>query len=326
MKALHCLAQIIGTVLICGVTSVVAAEPKKNSAQGEPTDGARRLIIHADDAGMSHSVNLATIEAMEKGIVSSASIMVPCAWFSEFAEYAREHPERDYGIHLTLNSEWKHYRWGPVAPRVKVSSLVDKEGYLWDNVPQVAANVKASEVEIELRAQIDRARQFGVPLSHLDTHMGALVCRPDLLEVYVNLGIEYDLPVLFLRNIDDATARAFPALKQSAQVMLHALDRHGLPVLDQLAQFYGGKTHAERKAMYLHTLRNLQPGVSQIIIHCGYDNEELRGITASASRRDGDRRVFTNTEVAAEVRRLGIEVISWKQFRKLTTEDARKDR
>ncbi|MEZ6040880.1 MAG: polysaccharide deacetylase family protein [Planctomycetaceae bacterium] len=278
-------------------------------------DEHRFLIIHADDAGMSHSVNMATIQGLESGIVTSASVMVPCPWFSEFAEYARTHPEFDYGIHLTLNSEWKHYRWGPVTPKDKVPSLVDKDGYLWDNVPQVAANVRAEEVETELRAQIDRARSFGVPISHLDTHMGALVSRPDLIEVYVRLGIEYDLPVLFLRTLDDDTAGKYESLRESSISMVKLLDSKQLPVLDSLAQFYDGETHEQRTNSYYKAIRNLKPGVSELIIHCGFDNEELRAITNSSERRDGDRRIFTSETTRTLLKDQNVTLLNWKQFR-----------
>lgn len=252
---------------------------------------------------------------MQRGIVSSASIMVPCPWFVEFAAYARKHPEMDFGVHLTLNCEWENYRWGPVSPRDKVSSLVDPQGYLWGNVRQVAKHAKAEEVEMELRAQIERARQFGVAVSHLDTHMGALASRPDLVEIYVKLGMEYDLPVLFSRDAAGELVREYPALAEKGKALLEMVDRRGFPVPDRLAQFYGGESHAERKEDYLTFLRNLQPGVTQLIVHCGYDNEELRAITNSAARRDSDRRVFTDPEVIAEAKRLEIELIGWRQFR-----------
>ncbi|MCA9050173.1 MAG: polysaccharide deacetylase family protein [Planctomycetaceae bacterium] len=275
----------------------------------------RSLIIHADDAGMSHSVNLATIEALESGLVTSASIMVPCPWFTEFAEYARTHPQYDYGIHLTLNCEWKLYKWGPVASAKDVPSLLDESGFLWGSVPEVAANVRAEEVERELRAQIDRAVAAGVPLSHLDTHMGALVSRPDLIEVYVRLGIDYDLPVLFLRTLDEQTAKAYPAIKESAGTLLPVLDEHRLPVLDRLVQFYGGDTHEQRREAYFDAIRNLEPGVSQLIIHCGILNEELKAITNSAERRDGDRRIFTAGETRELLQQENITLLTWKQFR-----------
>lgn len=284
---------------------------------GEDPAEARYLVIHADDAGMSHSVNMATIEAMEKGIVTSASIMVPCPWFVEFAEYASKNPERDFGVHLTLNCEWKRYRWGPVAPRSKVPSLLDSQGYLYSNVQEVAEHAKLEEVEIELRAQIDRAIKFGVPLSHLDTHMGALISRPDLIQLYVKLGIEYDLPILFLRNISERLRREYPALEKDVKPLIAALEKQQLPLLDQLLQFYSGGTHEERRARYLQAIQDLQPGISEIIIHCGIDNTELRAITGSSKNRDSDRRVFTDPEFIATVKRLGVKLVGWKQLHEM---------
>lgn len=274
----------------------------------------RHVIIHSDDAGMSHSVNRATIDAMERGIVSSASIMVPCPWFPEIAKYAAAHPEKDFGIHLTLNAEWDLYRWGPVADRSRVSSLVDEDGYLWDNVAQVGENAKVEHVEIELRAQIERAKKFGVPISHLDTHMGAVLARPDIAQVYFKLGVEYNLPVLIIRPTPE---NGIEARFSDAANIVSLLESKGLPILDTLYQYYDRKPLEDRKAKYLQTLRELPVGVSQIIIHCGYDDLELRNITSSVQTRDGDRRIFMDDDVKAEIEKHQIKVINWREFREL---------
>ncbi len=317
-----CVLSVIVSACLLGQASLLRAEEpaaeKPRAAAAKPAK--RYVIIHADDAGMSHSVNQGTIEAMKKGIVSSASIMVPCPWFIEFAEFSRDNPELDYGIHLTLNSEWHHYRWGPVAGKERVPSLVDPDGYMWDNVQQVAQHATPRDVETELRAQIERAKKFGVPLSHLDTHMGTLLSRPEFLEIYVNLGLEYDLPVLYTNTVgSDVITRLYPALKENGVRLMHALDARQMPLLSQIHQFYEGTDHRARKKRYLDALKGLKPSpaVTEIIIHCGIDNEELKGITSSHFIRDSDRRIFTDPEVIAAVKEMNIEVITWKQFREM---------
>jgi predicted glycoside hydrolase/deacetylase ChbG (UPF0249 family) len=281
-----------------------------------PTKPERSLIVHADDAGMSHSANLATIEALEHGVVTSTSILVPCAWFPEFAAYARKHPERDYGIHLTLTCEWKNYRWGPVAPRDKVPSLLDEQGYLYRDNPPVVAKARLSEVETELRAQIDRAKAFGIRLSHLDTHMGTLLDRPDFLELYVNLGIAYHLPVMFTRQASLPAFQAkYPALRGHDRQLLDMLDSHHLPVLSSVVMLYNKGEHSVRTHNYFKAFAALPPGVNELIVHCGVDNAELEAITDSAQLRDSDRRFVTDPATRAELDRLGIKLTNWGEFR-----------
>jgi chitin disaccharide deacetylase len=292
------------------------------SAQ-EPT-GPRYLIIHADDAGMCHSHNVATIEAMEKGVVSSASIMVPCAWFPEMADYAKKHPERDFGVHLTLTSEWKHYRWGPVAPRGKVPSLLDEQGFMWARVSDVARHAKLDEVEIELRAQIDRAIAFGVPITHLDTHMGSMAARGDLLKLYVKLGLEYDQPIMVPRQMSQADKEEYADVTEQAEAMFAALAKRGLPVIDYLPTVPTGSEFEAKKAVYLRWFEELKPGVTQLILHCGVDGPELSAVTGSHANRDTDRRVFCDPDIAAKLDECGIRVIGWKELREINQRKSRR--
>ena len=302
--------------LVAVVVLVVASQMPARGDDSPAGKPARSLIIHADDAGMSHSANMATIEGLEHGVVTSTSILVPCAWFPEFAAYARKHPERDYGIHLTLTCEWKNYRWGPVAPRDKVPSLLDDQGYLPRDNPPVVAKAKLSEAETELRAQIDRAKAFGIRLSHLDTHMGTLLDRPDFLELYVNLGIAYNLPVMFTRQASLPAFQAkYPALRGHDRQLLDMLDTHHLPVLSSVVMLYNKGEHSVRTHNYFKAFETLPPGVNELIVHCGIDNPELEAITDSAQLRDSDRRFVTDPDTKAQLARMGITLTTWGEFR-----------
>jgi predicted glycoside hydrolase/deacetylase ChbG (UPF0249 family) len=277
-----------------------------------------KLILHADDLGMSHSVNRAAIEMLESNRVSSASIMMPCPWVAEIAAYARAHPEKDLGLHLTLNSEWKTLRWPPVAPRDKVPGLLDEEGYLWGRVAQVAGRATAQEVEIELRAQIEKARQLGIRFTHLDTHMGTLYARPDYFDVFEKLGKEYGVPILRVKPSEEAKRQAPPA---TAKYLLENEARYaaeGVFRLDSLLPdpARGTRTIEERRAAYHRALRALTPGVHMMILHPGFNDEELRAATASAPNREGDYRIFMEPATAELIQSLGIRLVGWQDVAK----------
>lgn len=270
----------------------------------------KRLLVHADDAGMCHSVNEATIEALTKGMVSSASIMVPCPWFPEFAGWAKQHPEMDLGIHLTLTSEWKDYRWRPVAPAASVKGLFDPEGYLWRNEVQTAKSATALEVETELRAQIERARQFGIAFTHFDTHMGTMYTRPDYFDVYAKLAREYKVPCMIPRPSEELRARQTPITEE----MILAKEREGAVLLDRLVTGVPGRTPAERHESYTKLLEGLQPGVTKLIIHLAKDTPEIRAVTGAWEARWADFLFWTDPQTRQVMDRLNIRLITYREL------------
>lgn len=158
-------------------------------------ENSKLLMIHADDAGLCHSENRATIQALQYGIVNSYSIMVPCPWFYEMANFAKENSQYDNGIHLTLTCEWENYRFGPVLPIDEVPSLVDENGFFHKNRISLFNMAKPEEVEKELRAQVEKALRFGLQPTHIDSHMCSVGVSAQFLEIYINLGKQYNLPV-----------------------------------------------------------------------------------------------------------------------------------
>src|SRR5947208_8244084 len=151
---------------------------------GYPAD-AKLLILHADALGAAHSIDVASFDALDKGTISSASIMMPTPWVTEVAAYARAHPNADLGLHLTLTSEWETYRWGSVESKDKVQSLLDSTGTFPSETAPVTAKAKPVEAERELRAQVERALALGIHPTHLDSHMGALFTSNDLIATYI---------------------------------------------------------------------------------------------------------------------------------------------
>ena len=310
MKLILCLA------LLMALTGLAAAQTTTAQQLGYgPND--KVLMVHADDIGMSHSVNVASIEAFKKGMVTSGSIMVPCPWFPEIAAYAKEHPELDLGLHLTLTSEWKYLRWRPVASPEKVKGLLDPEGFMWRSERDTAKNATPQEIETEIRAQIERALAFGIKPTHLDTHMGTLYTRKDFFDVYTKLGKEYGIPVMVMRPTLEAIQYGKMTGSPITEDVLKKVEADGFAMLDYLVTGVPGKTPAERKEAYKTFLRNLKPGVTMLIVHLGMNDPELKATTGSWEQRYGDFLAFTDPEIEALIKELGIKLTTWREMGKV---------
>ena len=273
---------------------------------GYPAD-AKLLIVHADDLGMAHSVNTATIKAFESGLVNSGSIMIPCPWLPEIAAYAQSHPEADLGLHLTLTSEWRFYRWGPVLSKDRVSSLLDNNGYLYPTESEAAAHIKATEVEAEIRAQIDRARAFGIKPTHLDSHMGTLYQNKTLFEILLRVGRDNQLPVLLPREMLAPAGDLSSILSQNDIV------------IDRLITIGPGVTADGWSKFYTDALKSLQPGVTEMIVHIAYDDEEMRGATTDhpdwgSAWRQRDFQFFTSDTFRKLLKENNIKLVTWREI------------
>ncbi|MCL4796050.1 MAG: polysaccharide deacetylase family protein [Bryobacteraceae bacterium] len=273
-----------------------------------------KLILHADDYGVSHSTNAAISEMLAAGTISSASIMMPCAWAAEAAAFARENPKLDIGVHLTLTSEWKGLRWGPVAPADKVKGLLDPHGYMWPSVQSVAMSATAEELAIEMRAQIEKAKKMGIRFTHLDTHMGTVYARPDFFEAYWRLGAEYGVPVMLMKPGKLAKVQGSPLMVKHLLSQEERFQKEGRFRLDTLitGPARGGNTLEERRDSYIEAITALGPGVHQLILHPAKLDNELKAMTGSAVARDRDYRIFHDPKMKGWWADKGIALVGWQ--------------
>lgn len=276
---------------------------------GYPKD-TKLLIIHADDMGMSQSENAASIAAMEKGVVSCGSIMVPCPWLGDLAAWAKTHPAADLGIHLTLTSEWKNYRWGPVAGKQQAGSLVDGMGFLHAGTDSVYFRSGITDIETELRAQIQRAQQMGIDITHLDSHMGSLFIKPENLQLLIKLGREFKLPVLLNK----------PAFEMLYHVNVEPMLSDREVLVDRVFMLQPDDYEKGTVNYYTNVFRSLQPGLSCLLLHAAYDNAEMKAITTEhpdygAAWRQADYDFFTSAACKKLLADQHIKVIGWKEIR-----------
>lgn len=280
--------------------------------------GARAAIVHVDDIGLCHAANRGAFAALRSGPATCGSLMTPCPWFRQAAGMARERPGVDLGVHLTLNCEWDDYGWGPVLDRSQVPSLVDERGWLPKTVAELAARAKPAEVALELRAQVQRALQAGVDVTHLDSHMGSAFL-PQLLPIYAELGREFRVPV-FAPRPDQAALEA-AGLGESAGLVseiLDGLEADGFPILDGFDANSLGFAEGAGAEHNRARIAGLPPGVSYLICHAAEGGPELSAaVPGSAHQRDFERRFYGGEAGRRALREAGVETLGMRPLRDL---------
>jgi predicted glycoside hydrolase/deacetylase ChbG (UPF0249 family) len=279
----------------------------------------RLVIIHADDVGMCQASLAAYADLVDSGLVSAASVMVPCPWFPATAAFCRDHAgdNVDMGVHITLTSEFADYRWGPVSTRDPATGLMDKAGYFHATREGVWRNAEPNAVEEEIGAQVERALNAGIDVTHIDTHMGA-VGRPEFAVAYLQVALRHGIPP-FLPRTAEAQLRERGVDAESTSMIarqLQVFEAQGLPLLDDI-QAMPLEEPEDRVAQVKQVLADLPAGVTYLVGHPAKDTPELRAITADWRGRVADYEAFTSASVAGYIRDSGIHVIGWRVLRDL---------
>ena len=306
----------MGALLACALT--VNAQTLAERLGYKATD--RLLIINADDAGMNHGANAAIINVLENGIATSSTIMAPCPWFKEFAEYARyfKNPAKSLGVHLTFNSEWENYRFGPISRETETDGLVDPEGYLWSSAKATFAHASPMAILIEGRAQIERCLKAGIDISHLDSHIGTIY-DPRYVEIYLQLAKEYNLPVRLPSQEMMARNNASDIRKKFTEAGILMCDH----IVHHTQESFIDPDHNVKKK-WMETIKHLRPGVNDLFIHPNLLTDEAKAImdrptTAEVWGSKGraiEAELFLNDpDLIKLIKEEGIILISYRQLR-----------
>lgn len=293
-----------------------------SESSSESSRGERRVIVHCDDIGMCHAVNLAVKELITSSPVRSGSVMVPCPWAYDFVRWLTDEKTAadsaragtgtaDIGIHATLTSEWATYRWRPVSQSTTDSGLVDPDGFLWRDVKSVATHASAAEVRLELTAQVERARAWGLSPTHLDTHMGTVFATPAFLEAFLAVAAEHRLTPMLLR-LSPLVREEYARAGYPVEALARCSEAYPGVKLDYLVQVPAAPSYAAKKEAIRQIFAGLPAGLSQVIIHPAADTPELRAIFPGWQQRVWDLQAFLDPETYRMIDDLGVRLTTWR--------------
>lgn len=276
----------------------------------------RYLIINADDYGSSLSSNLAVEHLFNEGFITSATLMTPCPWAEDALHRAKNNKKMRVGLHLTLNSEWEFYRWGPVCKTKLVTSLLDEDGYFYRDVPSLLQVAKTDEIEIEIQAQLDFMLKRGYRPTHIDNHMGSLygLQGPSYLKEVFSLCSQYGFNFRLPRSTE--TFGPIPEqLKNSLAEIAETADALGIGILDNLCShpfaLTSNDTYETVRDYYLDLIRNAPPGITEIFIHPAKESEELKAICPDWQKRVWEYRLMLDDIVIKTIESEGIKLVGW---------------
>lgn len=277
--------------------------------------GKKVLIMHADDIGMCDEANVSVYPYLEKQEIQSAAIMVPCPFAEDAIKWAAENSKYDVGLHLTLTSEWKTYRWGTVADPNIVPGLLDDEGKMYRSVREVVENAKAEEVEKEIRAQIDKAISLGMKPDHIDTHMGTLYGSPEFVKVFFKVAEEYNIPANAIDLSNEIVAEHFRIAGYPIdENVIELVNNYKLPKLDFFSSVPNGNTYEEKRENFINHVKELPPGLIEIIFHPSIETDNLKTITNSWQQRVWEAQLFSDPEIKQFFSDEGIIFTNWPEI------------
>ena len=277
--------------------------------------GRKRVVIHADDVGMSHGANAAFLELSGLGTCSAGSVMVPCPWFPEAAAMAVANPQLDLGVHLTLTSEQKPYRWRPLTAPSPAAGLTDTAGYFWPDVPSVRRHAAPEAVEAELRAQIETALAAGIDVTHLDDHMG-VVLMPEFVQIYRRLGRDYGLPILLVKDLRYFYPASYAGSIDTGpyDAAVAAASAEGHPVFDIVKETPWDR-RTDAATAYRAMFEEIPAGLTYLALHFNQPGDFEFINPADAHLRTEEYALFRTELIAGWVRELGLEIIGMRGLR-----------
>jgi predicted glycoside hydrolase/deacetylase ChbG (UPF0249 family) len=277
--------------------------------------GRKVIMLHADDAGMCEEATQATVHMLENDWIQSAAAMPPCPDFESMINWAKENPNECVGLHLTLTSEWKTWRWGTVHNPSEVPGLIDPEGKMWHSVRQVVEHASPEEVEKEIRAQIEKSLAMGYIPDHLDTHMGTLFGSLGFIKVFLKVAQEYGIPANAIdMSRPEVVAKFREAGYPITDEVVKAMEEYTLPKVDNFTSAPKGESYEDKVEKFKELVRSLEPGLTEIIFHPQEVTERSKSITGSWQQRIWEKEMFGDPDLQQFFKDEGIIFTNWREI------------